>query len=322
MDAMVGVLRASEWDFSGPALPKVDIHDANGNIWEVGYQRHHVIPVDVFEQNAFLQALQSNGLWNQADYAVNGVSLVSTINGQNATYSPLRDIIGTAAHTGGHTNYSGALRGIFDVINAEYQIGLETGNWGSHGSEAAWLSEQAKSVNGLVAFLKVELSNPNSALKLHTSDSQRIDLTSKDLWEAFREKFFDVDSLTWLDGVADHPAFIEGSKFEPGVHAGAGAFDATPGSGSALDITAHSAPSQVSAALRDQFGVDAYAPSVFDKAHIRSTVGIVQRSNSTIVTALAAAGLVTMIFRHQEAMAAESGQEVSFNEARSPARRR
>ncbi len=185
---------------------------------------------------------------------------------------------------------------------------------GAYGSEVGWLTAQAKVVHGYTAFLKTELVNPNSGLKLHTKDGSRLDASSTELWEKFSKTFFDVDTLAFDPAITSHPSYVAGSQFSSGVHAGA--LDATPGSKSALDVSTFASSADVAKAMDTQLGIKASTPSVFAKAQIHQSVGIVKKGHSTAIVARTAAGLVTMVFHQQEAMAAELNRPVSFDDAR------
>lgn len=298
------------------SLPSVAVHATDGD-HTVTYARHHVIANEIFKTSEFLQALQDNkGLWDQVSFKTNGVALVDTIDEKKATTATNREVVGGAAHTGYHSGYNADQKRIFDAFDDAYRELRGTGNWGAYGSETGWLTAQAKVVHGYAAFLKAELVNPNSGLKLHTSDGSRLDATSTELWAKFSNTFFDVDTLTFNPAITSHPAYITGSQFAPGSHAGAGALDATPGSKSALDVSTFASSADVAKAMDSQLGIKASTPSVFAKAQIHQSVGIVKKGHSTAIVALTAAGLVTMVFHQQEAMAAEFNRPVSFDDAR------
>lgn len=297
------------------ALPKVVVHTPEGD-HTVSYARHHVIANETFERFEFLKALQKEHLWDQTSFKTNGVALVQTIDGEAATRSAYRDVVAGAAHTGYHSGYNADQTRIFEAFEQKYLALQISGNWGAYGSESAWLAAQAKTIHGYTAFLKTELVNPNSALKLHSSDASRLDATSTELWSKFSKTFFDIDTLTFDSAITSHPSYLAGSQFAPGLHAGAGALDATPGSKSALDVSTFATSSDVAKAMDTQLGIKASTPSIFDKYHIHQSVGIVKKGHSTAVVALTAAGLVAMVFHQQEAMAAELKRPVSFDEAR------
>ncbi|WP_148169570.1 S8 family serine peptidase [Pseudomonas chlororaphis] len=297
------------------ALPSVTVHTPDGD-QTVTYARHHVISNEAFQKSEFLQALQEHGLWDQASFKTNGVALAQTIDGKTASGSAYRDVVAGAAHTGYHAGYNADQARILAAFGEKYVALQASGNWGAYGSESAWLAAQAKTIHGYAAFLKTELVNPNSALKLHTSDASRLDATSSELWGKFSKTFFDVETLTFDSAITSHPSYMAGSQFAPGVHAGAGVLDATPGSKSALDVSTFASSADVARAMDSQLGIKASTPSAFDKFHIHQSVGIVKKGHSTAVIALTAAGLVTMVFRQQEAMAADLKRPVSFDEAR------
>lgn len=305
------------WEFKNLDLPKILIPNGDGGSGNlVGYAGHHVISIQAFERSDFLKALQENGLWDQRDFKTNGVALVQKIDGVTATKTTSREIVGAAAHTGSHTAYNAAQIRIFGDFDIAYKTAALSADWNGFGSERAWLSVQAKKVHGFAAFLKAELTNPNSALKLHTSDKVRVEMESTELWQKFTNKLFDSNTLTWDPAVSSHPAFMVGSQYVPGVHPGAGVLDATPGSGSALDISTYAKPADVATALNSQYGIHSTPISVFDKLHIHQSLDIVKKGHSTAIVALTAGGLVAMVFQHKDAMAAELGRPVSFDEAR------
>jgi hypothetical protein len=72
----------------------------------------------------------------------------------------------------------------------------------------------------------------------------------------------------------------------------------------------------MAASLQDSLGIRSSAPSAFDLAHIRNTMGLIGRGPSAVILGLAVGGIVALVFRQQEAMAAELGGPVSFDEAR------
>ncbi|NMY12672.1 S8 family serine peptidase [Pseudomonas veronii] len=297
------------------SLPQVTVHAADGD-HTVTYARHHVIANDTFKRSAFLQALQKEELWDQVSFKTNGAALVDKIDKETATTATNRDVVGGAAHTGGHGAYNADQKRIFDAFDKKYLALKDTGDWGAYGSESGWLTAQSKAVHGYAALLKTELVNPNSGLKLHTKDGSRLDASSTELWEKFSKTFFDVDTLAFDPAITSHPSYVAGSQFSPGVHAGAGALDATPGSKSVLDVSTFASSADVAKAMDSQLGIKASTPSVFAKAQIHQSVGIVKKGHSTAIVALTAAGLVTMVFHQQEAMAAELNRPVSFDDAR------
>ena len=143
------------------------------------------------------------------------------------------------------------------VYDDQYSSGMKSNEWHGYPSRESWLAAKAPEIHGLVALLKVELSNPGSGLKLNTKDRVRLDLDSKVLWGEFYNQFFNRSTLTWDPRITEHPAFIEGSKFQLGVHAGAGAsvLDAT-GSRSMLDISTYQKPKDVMAAMQRELGIN------------------------------------------------------------------
>jgi Ca2+-binding RTX toxin-like protein len=206
-----------------------------GNVL-VTFQKHHVINVATFNGSSFLQALQSAGLWDQHSFALNGLALADTAAGASA--------VGSARHSGGHTAYNNFIKSIVAEFDARYS----TGNFGGL-SSSEWLAESAKKINGLASFLKIELADPNSALKLHSSDP-RIDLDSKSLWGGLKEILFDGATMDFKGAVTGSDAY------RAGFQSGAAVFDATPGSGSALDIDRRLAHGDLAGALKNEFGLD------------------------------------------------------------------
>ena len=97
----------------------------------------------------------------------------------------------------------------------------------------------------------------------------RLDLDSKVLWGEFYNQFFNRSTLTWDPRITEHPAFIEGSKFQLGVHAGAGASVLMrPGSRSMLDISTYQKPKDVMAAMQRELGINTSGTSMFAKSNI------------------------------------------------------
>lgn len=300
----------SEWEFKNLSLPKLD---------GVEYAGHHVIPISVFQGSRALQAMQETGLWAQSDYTVNGVSLARRIDGQKITATDGRDRVSTATHTGDHPAYSEFLRRVMTVYDDQYSSGMKSNEWHGYPSRESWLAAKASEIHGLVALLKVELSNPGSGLKLNTKDRVRLDLDSKVLWGEFYNQFFNRSTLTWDPRITEHPAFIEGSKFQLGVHAGAGAsvLDATPGSRSMLDISTYQKPKDVMAAMQRELGINTSGTSMFAKSNVLTlwAKGVAGKLNPAMFAALVV-GVVTLITQTRDVMAAELGRPVDFDEAR------
>lgn len=279
----------------------------------VTYVGHHVVAISTFENSDFLQALQREGLWNQWSFQSNGAPLAYTIDGVVASKSQYRDIVGGALQTGGHSAYNNSQQRIFDAFDEAYNNNKALGNWGSYGSERAWLEAQAPKVQGYAAFLKTELINPNSALKLHTGDTARVDLTSGEMWRQFSNSLFDDKSLAFNSAITDHFAYSAASQ----VLNGAALYNATPGSGSALDISLHSSGADVATAFSTQYGAHPWEPSVFDRFHIHNTLGIIKSGRTDVlVLGLMVGGVIGLVFKQQAAMATELGRDVSFDEAR------
>ncbi len=214
---MAANLNLKELDFIDvKALSPVNVHAADGD-HAVTYARHHVIANETFKGSEFLQALQNKeNLWDQVSFKTNGVALVHKIDAETATIATNRDVVGGAAHTGYHNAYNADQKQIFKAFDDKYRILQASGNWGAYGSEIDWLRAQAKVVHGYTAFLKAELVNPNSGLKLYTKDSSRLDADSVELWGKFSNTFFDVDTLTFNPAITSHQAYIAGSQFAPG----------------------------------------------------------------------------------------------------------
>lgn len=80
------------------SLPILDF----GNGATVSFAGHHLIPTQVYNDSVFLQALAREGLWDNSNFAMNGVPLPnSSPNG--ATFDP---ITGLPRHAGAHSAYS------------------------------------------------------------------------------------------------------------------------------------------------------------------------------------------------------------------------
>jgi hypothetical protein len=116
----------------------------------------------------------------------------------------------------GHSAYNTSQLAIIGVFNKTYLELKVSGNWGSYGSELGWLQAQAPTIHGYAAFLKTELVNPNSALKLHSSDTSRSDLKSGETWSRFSSTFFDADTLSFNSAITVHASYLEASQFQLG----------------------------------------------------------------------------------------------------------
>jgi hypothetical protein len=93
--------------------------------------------------------------WPQDSVARNLIPLASTAAGA--------DLIGGARHSGGHTWYNSFIDSVVSAFDEAYR----TNDFGGL-SEAQWLEQSAKKIDGLVSYL----------LKLHKDDLSAIDLTS------------------------------------------------------------------------------------------------------------------------------------------------
>lgn len=284
---------------------------------QVEYQLHHVIPVGVFKNNEFFDALVAHDLFDPTLFSVNGVALAYRIDGTLASQSPDRSIVGGALHTGGHTPYSRAIETIVSEFTEKYNENFSANNWDGHPSESAWLTAQAKKIHGFVATVKLELSNPHSGLAINNTDTGRAaDLNASEFWGSFADKMFNDDSLTFSDAITSHPAYQEASLFgEPG-HRGAAYLDATPGKGGTLDVHANASAADVAARIKADVGIDASAPSLFHKQALSEGWRKLGSINSVLVLATMGGLVLTAILRQQEAMASELGREVTFDEAR------
>ncbi len=52
---------------------------ANGKTFNVTYQDHHVIASETYHRSSLLKKLAEHGLWNQRDFKLNGMQMVSSI---------------------------------------------------------------------------------------------------------------------------------------------------------------------------------------------------------------------------------------------------
>ncbi len=77
-----------------------------------GFQLHHIIPNAVFDQSQLLTDLTQSGLYNQADFLSNGVSLPSTVDGAEA--------LGESLHSGPHNAYSDYVEAGLNQIEGNY----------------------------------------------------------------------------------------------------------------------------------------------------------------------------------------------------------
>jgi hypothetical protein len=282
----------------------------------IRYSRHHVLANEVFDNSTFMKALQSRGYWDQASFRANGVALVRTINGMIAYNSNYRKFIAGASHTGYHSAYNEYQNQIIKAFDREYRTRRKTRDWGRSLSEDAWLQNQAKKIHGYVAFLKVELRNPNSALRLHSSDKHRGDIPPREIWRNFATRMFDERTLKFDPAITKHPAYVAARRFKPGRHAGAGGIDSRPGSGSVLDPQKNPDDAAVARALQRELGIKPTTPSVFDKAHIHRTLGILKKRAGAVMLGLAVGGIFALIHQQQRTMAAVENRKVEFDEAR------
>ena len=106
-------------DFSD--LPTGNVKDKNGVVHVLEYAGHHIIPQTTYENSSFLQALGAAGLWKEYDFATNGVPLVAKIDGNTASHSEFRDLVGGSLHTGGHKSYRTALGEILANFDEAYK---------------------------------------------------------------------------------------------------------------------------------------------------------------------------------------------------------
>lgn len=75
---------STRMDWVGPTPNFVAVPSPAGSL---AYANHHVIATQVFEQSAFLKALEAAGLFTQNDFSQNGISLIQKVNTQYATHS-------------------------------------------------------------------------------------------------------------------------------------------------------------------------------------------------------------------------------------------
>ena len=128
---------------------------------------------------------------------------------------------------------------------------------------------QSPEIHGLVALLKVELSNPGSGLKLNTKDRVRLDLDSKVLWGEFYNQFFNRALSPGTPGLPSIPPSSKAASsslaFTPEP---VQAYWMRPGSRSMLDISTHQKPKDVMAAMQRELGINTSGTSMFAKSNI------------------------------------------------------
>lgn len=299
------MLETGNWK-NAPSLKSMSV-TVNG--YTVAYGRHHVITSQAMNTSEFLSALSKHGLFNHSDYRINGLSLPYTINGEIVTKVPGRtDIVGGAAHTGGHGAYNRMQLAVFEAFDVAYQEAASSG-WGQFGSERAWLTAHSGKVYGFIGFLKAELINPNSVLKLHGSaDWQRSELFSGELWNNFASTFFDAETLTFNSEISSHPAYLALSSANGLNDVAWNDFSANPNSGSPFDITTNAAPAAVSEALHDAFGMDPNVPTIFETARVTEFKAALGTAPALLLAAWGA-GLYLLAAQHAEA------HEISVGEA-------
>lgn len=271
--------------------PTSGVRDETGKVVDkivngvkVTYQNHHVISTEAYERSSFMQALSKEGFWNQRDFKLNGLQLVSTIDGKNAndpSIQTLRNQIDAgAAHTGRHKAYNDSQLAILSDFNDAYDTAKDNNNWGDFGNERAWLEAQSKKIYGYVSFLKTELKNPNSVIKLHNKDKSVTDLDAGEVWDEFHQKHLKVDAdgnIGFSDEVKSHSAYQKGSQgsyegpqgdirpTEVGELEGdLKQFDASHGTGTALDNFTYKTSAEVSTQLQNQLDIDPKAINITD----------------------------------------------------------
>lgn len=217
--------------------PSVEVRQIGG--FEYKFDRHHVIATNVYEKFVFLEALERTGLFVQNSFSSNGLYLVSeyrevgSTEWKSITTAPdaVRAQISGAAHTGGHSSYDAAQTAFFSDFNDAYRA--EKANFLSSNpnstfegslAERAFLERNVGTVVTYTNVLKVELVNPDSALKLHGSDDARIDLTSRSVWLDSPSALLDPTTLKLRDEVLQ----LKSAQI-------AGIVDGSWGSGSVID---------------------------------------------------------------------------------------
>jgi hypothetical protein len=148
-------------------------------------------------------------------------------------------------------------------------------NWDGFGNEQAWLQHQSKKVYGYVGFLKGELTNPNSQIKLHGRDNTVTDLTSGETWAAFDRQHFDGSNLEFGEAVKTHGGYqigASGSYYLPNgsttgsLGGGLTLLDASHGTNSAFDTSHVRSTSDVTNALQNgPLNIDPAAPNAFGR---------------------------------------------------------
>lgn len=265
----------------------------------VSYQRHHVIGTWA-GNSTFLSALIDRGLFSQVDFSINGLGLPDSIDGIRIDAYPDRtSITGAAVHRGGHTAYNRMQTEIFRAFDNAYETAV-LDNWDGLGSETAWLETNAKKVYGFIGFLKTELTNPTSIIKLHgNADLQRSDLGSGVLWSRFASTFFNADTLEFTSEITQHPGYVKLSQATGLNDPVWKTFSASIGSGSPFDISTHASPTDVSQALQDKIGISPDTPTIFESARVNDykiATGI-----EKIILALTLTGLYQLAAQHAEA---------------------
>lgn len=169
--------RPVEFDFA--PLPE-EIVTIGGTQYRLGFQLHHAIPQNVYEDSIFLRRLQAAGLWSQggSDVRTNGVPLLGRVNGVAASRANRgpngNPLVAGVTHTGSHRQYDAGIRTIVRAFDDAYDHAKTNNFFGR--TEAQWLSDQAPKIHGLVGYLKAELRNPNSGLRINNTDASRVSL--------------------------------------------------------------------------------------------------------------------------------------------------
>lgn len=243
-------------------LPKLLINGVT-----VLLQGHHVIPQNVFNTFDFFTALKQNGLFDGNSFKTNGLALPGTAVGG--------DVVGSAHHAGAHQAYSDWIKDRLIKFEADYR----TGNFGGL-SQIEWLKQSAAEVHGLVGYAKTELMNPSSSMSL-----VRGNLAPEVLDATLRQDFA---TRTW-DVIKSSHAFEAAIK----LGNGAAIFDATPGSGSALDSMRGLTQSNLASAVADEVGLAAKAAASAPEGAI---VKFLYGPGATALKVLGTAGTIYDIF--------------------------
>ena len=275
------------------------------------YTGHQVLTEKMFERYTFLQALERNQLFVQNSLKNNGVNLLNKVDGVIAPKSTLlQDFIESSTntsstHTGGHPHYTAAMDEVLEAFQEAYSSGSANG-WYGKGSEAAWLSDQSKKLQGFVDTIRTELVNVDGGLKLHGNDP-RTSLSSAETWGSFAKDNFNASTLTFKESITNHPAYQKSI-------AGSPLFDPRRAD-SPLNVSTFRTDEQIRKALRDKLGFEPNADGVFGRERIQRAYRSIANGVASVAGALTAYALFNEITHVQSAMAADLNRNVGFEEA-------